>query len=732
MDNDVLPAAQLPWLDLNPSPGTPLGRHVTVLENDGQRAVFVGGTAIHIYDADDRAAEAAAVALLARARVASDVALGEAFGIHRNTVARREHRLEEIGMAGVVPAKPGPKGPHKVTPDVIEVVRDLSHLESGRLARAIEQRTGVLLSAQHVRSLRQQARATAVLPTLWSESAVAEVAEARGQETQPAEVPSAVVAPAQPTSATDEPPVVLPDQPRRARYLGAALYYPALEALGFLGVAVSCFRLASAAKFGVQAVMLTLFFLSIFSKTTLEAAKHLRRWDFGPLVGTERAPVVKTLRRKLGDLIKQGQSAAFGTLLARRWVEQGVIATAYLYVDGHIKAYTGKRKLSECWNPKRRMPLPGLLSYFVNDQQGRPLLFLTEEANASLAQAMPRIVAAIREVVGERRFTVIFDRGGFDGKLFAWLHHEGIDFITYQRGEPGLPVERFRRRECHFEGRRLRMWLAEDQVPIGRSGPWHRIVVRTKDGHQTPILTSLTHPAPAKVACLIFARWRQENFFKYSREHHGLDQMLGYAWAEADGARMVPNPERKRIERELKVKRQQFSRQKAEMGQMLLDEPRRSRTGHGIKAAQREAVSRVRAMEQEIKALQERRAELPKHVPLTEAGTREVMRLEQKAIIDRVKMTAYNAEEWLLELLVQHYPNPHDVRALLRSFAELAGEIRPFSTGVAITLDAPDVPLHRRVLRGLCADLNQFTTTFPGTDIPVTYEVAMHHSETAL
>jgi len=523
--------------------------------------------------------------------------------------------------------------------------------------------------------------------------------------------------------------VALPDQTRRGRYLGAALYYPALQALGLLEAAASCFRIPGAAKFGVRAVMLTLFFLSLFSKTTLEAAKHLRRWDFGPLVGTERAPVVKTLRRKLGALVKQGQAARFGVLLARRWVEQGVIATAYLYVDGHVKAYTGKRKLAECWNAQRRMPLPGLLSYFVNDQQGRPLLFLTEEANASLSQVMPKIVASIREVVGERRFTVIFDRGGFDGKLFSWLHQEEIDFITYQRGQPGLPVERFQRRECHFEGRRLRLWLAEDQVSVGQSGPWRRIVVRTKDDHQTPILTSLTRPATAKVACLIFARWRQENFFKYSREHHGLDQLLGYAWAEVDGARLVPNPERKQVERDLKAKRQELARQKAEIGQALLDEPRWSRTAHGLKIAQGGAVGHLRALEQDIARLRERRAELPAHIPLAEAGPREVLRLEQKAIIDRIKMTAYNAEEWLLELLVQHYPDPHDMRALLRSFAELAGELRTTPTEVVITLDAPDLPLHRRALHGLCTDLNQLGATYPGSGRPLRYQVAVHHSE---
>ena len=106
-----------------------------------------------------------------------------------------------------------------------------------------------------------------------------------------------------------------------------------------------------------------------------------------------------------------------------------------------------------------------------------------------------------------------------------------------------------------------------------------------------------------------------------------------------------------------------------------------------------------------------------------------MLRLEQKAIVDRIKITAYNAEEWLLDLLVRHYPNSHDVRALLRSFAELSGETRTTPQGIVVTLDPPDLPIHRRALRRLCADLNQITTTYPGTELPLTYEAAMHHSE---
>ena len=75
---------------------------------------------------------------------------------------------------------------------------------------------------------------------------------------------------------------------------------------------------------------------------------------------------------------------------------------------------------------------------------------------------MPGIVAAIREILGKGRFTVIFDRGGFDHRLFKWLDSERIGFVTYQRGRPDLPESSFARKETRFEGRRVRFDLAED------------------------------------------------------------------------------------------------------------------------------------------------------------------------------------------------------------------------------------------------------------------------------
>ena len=709
-----------------------------MLESEGQRAVFLGAVPVHVYDAGDRAAEAAGLVLLARAGVAPRTELAEVFHCHRNTVMRLERRLERGGMAAVVPAKRGPKGPHKATPAVLAVVA--ANADQGRrhVTQLIAEQTGVRLHPNHVSRLLRQVRSGPSRPELWGEEAamlpapedeptdhgIAPAVEDIGPEI--AGVPAGAEA-----LPAFEPPALVPEV-ARGRYMGTALYYPALQALGLVEAARKCFRLPNAERFGVRAVTLTLFVLALLSRTTVEAAKHLRRFEFGPVIGAGRAPAVKTLRRKLAELVQQNGAGRFQELLVKRWVEQAVVATAYLYVDSHMKMYSGKRKLAECWNTQRRRPLPGMLTHFVNDLQGRPLLFVTEEANVTLAKAMPRVVKAVRSVLGDRAFTVIFDRGGYDGKLFSWLKAETLDFITYEQGDPNLPQERFSRHETRFEGKKVRLWIAEDQVTVAGSGPWRRIVVRTKSGHQTPILTSLTDLPAAKVAVLMFARWRQENFFKYMGEHMGLGQLLGYAYQEADGSQLGPNPERQKMDRALKGKRQELAKLRSELGQAVLDEPRDShRTAHGLKVAQKGQVRQMRQREAEIATLLAQRSALPTHVPLREAGRREVMRLEQKAIIDRIKMTAYNAEEWLLERLAPHYHNPDDIRLLLRSFAELSGEIRSTTQGVVVTLDPPDTPIYRRALQGLCADLSQLGATFPGTALPVTYQVAVHHSEVA-
>ncbi len=331
-------------------PGQAIGRRLTLFDSEGRRAVFLGATAIHVYDGSDKEAEAVCIVTLSRAGLASDVDIAAGFGIHRNTVGRLVSRFERDGMAAVVPAKRGPKGPSKVTPEVMEIIAANADLPRRELRDLLRESTGVSLSLPYVHELASAYRARQLELDGVGAAAGAESSAGadHGEAAEPVDggddgdvvgdrdadvdLAGRGQISGDGRNAVDgglafDPPPTLPHGVD-GYYMGLALYYPALAAVGLVETARSLFGLARSQRFGVRAVTVTLFFMTILSRTTLEAAKHLRRAEFGAVVGSGRAPCVKTLRRKLAELVAQNQAGELGVRLARRWVDTGVVASA--------------------------------------------------------------------------------------------------------------------------------------------------------------------------------------------------------------------------------------------------------------------------------------------------------------------------------------------------------------------------------------------------------------------
>ena len=719
--------------------------------------MFVGSVALFEWAEDDRATRRLVVAQVVNAKLATRVEVARVFGLHVNTVSRIAQQVASEGVAASVRHKRGPRGPFKVTPAVVaELRRAIDERLTERAAqRRLEQRLEIKLSQPQVhRVMSRLKQERAVQPALegWSvsadEDARAPVAvavaepESAGLEAQQALEPSAAVAAL----------TLAPGQSISSRYLGLTLFYPALQVVGLLELAAQAYQLAGTLRVGVQQVFTELFCLALLQEPSVERVKHLLRSDLGGVMGHSKAACVKTLRRKLDEFSQQRQAARLGTLLARHWVEVGLLQTNYLYVDGHVKDYNGTRLVPEVWNSHRRMPLPGIVQYFVNDVGGRPLLVVTEEVRGNLAKSLPKVIAEVRKVLGDQRFTVIFDRGGYDGQLFTWLVEQGLDFITYQRGEVHLDDDRFARREVRWDGQRVRFSIAEDSVMVGDSGPWRRIVIRTP-GHQRPILTSLDPKvvAAARVGALMLRRWRQENFFKYARAHLGLDVLTTYA-AETAADREVPNPAVKAATAELKGLRITAQKLRAALGRAVVldtdastgigdqhteaaqqptppgDQPssKTRRTPRVAPTTRAALISQLQALEVQMEQTRSQLRNLPTQVALSSLGPLpQEPQLERKLIMDVIKIAAYNAQSWLADRLASHYANTNDLHDLLRSFAYLSGTlIRQADGGLRVCLQPPDLPLHRRALAGLCADLNLTQPVFPGTDSRLQYEIA--------
>jgi hypothetical protein len=105
------------------------------------------------------------------------------------------------------------------------------------------------------------------------------------------------------------------------------------------------------------------------------------------------------------------------------------------------------------------------------------------------------------------------------------------------------------------------------------------------DGHQTSIVTTNKKLAIAGVASSMFARWSQENFFRYMRQDYAFDKITQYSIDELDKDMLVVNPEYNRIDYKIKKTREKLGRRKAKFYELdhknPLEEKLKKKTKNG-------------------------------------------------------------------------------------------------------------------------------------------------------
>jgi len=221
-----------------------------------------------------------------------------------------------------------------------------------------------------------------------------------------------------------------------------------------------------------------------------------------------------TVRRKLSRLALWGRAVAFGRAPATRRVQRVGAAVGFLYVDGHVRVYHGQERIPKAHVARMHFPMPATTDYWVNDAAGDPLFIVTADANAGMVKMLPKLMDEVRSLVGERRITVVFDRGGWSPKRFARLIAAGFDILTYRKGKSRkVPLRRFQKYKAIIDGREAEYTLADQQTWLLKRKLCLRQVTRLcENGHQTQIITSRRDLSAIEVAFRMFGRWRQENF----------------------------------------------------------------------------------------------------------------------------------------------------------------------------------------------------------------------------
>jgi transposase len=737
----------------------------TLRREGDQRVVVVAGLPVHHYCAHDPVAEAYAMVFLVESGFARQTEVARAFTRSVRTVRRHQERYAQGGMAALGRGDGWRRGHRRISGKRLRTVEMLK--SQGLSNRRIAQRLGV--SEKAIRKLvgpsppaEQLALAATLAAAPPRPKARKSSDESSDEETVvPGRTPSSCPVAGDPQGASQdadddgEPVPMSLDRDASNRVLDRLLAYlgllddaapqfrdgsqvpgagvlvalPLLVQSGLFRVSRKLYGEIGPAFYGLRTTLLTLLLMALLRIQRPEQLKERDPAALGRLLGLDRAPEVKTLRRKLTRLAAQQRAEQLGVELARVRVEQRGQLMGFLYVDGHVRAYHGKRSVSRAYVARRHLAMPATCDYWVNDRSGDPLLVITGEVNAALTQALPRVLREVRGVVGDRRVTIVFDRGGWSPKLFRTLLKDGFDPLTYRKGRcRRIHERRFVRRRAHLDGRWVTYCLHDQAVRFLQGKLRLRQVTRLcDDGHQTQVITSRWDLRDIEVAYRMFDRWRQENFFKYMREEFLLDALVDYRIEPEDPTRTLPNPERRALDQEIHAARAEVARLEQQYGAAAADNAEQRRpTMRGFKIAHGKLGKKLRAARARVANLLDRRHEVPKRVEVRDLSDGAVVKLatERKHLTNLLKMVAYQAESDLLALLRPHYARAdQEGRTLLHELFAAAGDIRVSDSELHITLAPLSSPHRTRAVEALCDLLDQTATTFPGTRLRVRFAV---------
>lgn len=726
----------------------------TLRREGEQRIIVVSGVAAYRYLSGDKIGEAYAMVYLVESGYATQSEVARVYGCSERTVRRNQRRYEEGGMAAL-DSRGGWQPGRRRIPLKRRLKIEKLHAD-GLGNRAIARQLGVTENA--IRKQVGPSTGGYVQLPLPLPITVNTAHQTPGESTSPEK--EKIIAPetavAEQENAMEIPVAQSLDSDPRNRVVdrslarfgrlndaapmfsdaegvtgaGVLLALPSLVQCGVFRIAAKLYRDIGPAFYGLRTTFLTLLFMALWRIKRPEGLKERDPVSLGLILGLDRAPEVKTVRRKLTRLAARHKAEEFGQELAQIRIEQRSSMMGFLYVDGHVRAYHGKHDIPKTHVARMRIAMSATSDYWVGDASGDPLFVVTAEANASMTQMLPPILQQVRKLVKDRRVTVVFDRGGWKLELFKQIVDDlKFDILTYRKGKSEqIDAGLFCKHEAVIDGRQIEYLLHDQKVSFLDGTLQLRQVTRlNSDTHQTQIVTSRFNLAAAEVAFRMFERWRQENYFKYMRDEFALDALADYQIEPGDPTRTVPNPARREVAREIKAARQEIKTLEQSLGVMLIQAKEKNLPGvSSLASAYADTESKRKAARDKIDALKQEQKQTPLRVEIHEVTPRAVIRLatERKHLTNVIKMIAYQSESDLLSLLIPHYHRAaNEGRTLIHEILSARADLHVAGNELQVTLHPLSSPHRTEVVAKICQNLTDSQTIFPGSKLRLRFNI---------
>jgi hypothetical protein len=388
-----------------------------------------------------------------------------------------------------------------------------------------------------------------------------------------------------------------------------------------------------------------------------------------------------------------------------------------------------------------RISLPAVLDYWLNDEQGDPVLAVPGVPKKGMMKLVPGLIEELRNQGESRPITVIFDREGWSPEMFARLDAmPDVFFVSYRKGGwrkklPKLPAGDFTPHKGEIDGETVERELADKSIHLdyGRRGRRKRLQLRQisrrkENGDQTHIVSNDRSSGALLLAHHMFSRWGQENFFKYMGDETDFDGLWTYSMEDGDGDRKVFNPERSKLATKMNKIRERLQDLTRKYGERALENQERHRpTMRGFKIANGALSQEIRQVTEKLDRMKQRYDSIPAMIPISETLKGDKLRqirVETRRLIHCFRIAAFRAESALRELLRPHYRRwRQDGRTIIQSMLQSSGDLEVQAGTLRVILAPQSAPHRSRALGLLCEELNALGTRFPGSDLLLKFSV---------
>ena len=523
---------------------------------------------------------------------------------------------------------------------------------------------------------------------------------------------------------------------------GVLFLLPALLAQGLLKTK-EVYTWPSKFYYSLESIVLTLAFMALLRIKNPEQLKQCKPGELGRIIGLDRIPEVRCLRRKIDLLTRQHQATHLNTILVDSWYHGDSSQDAeFLYIDGHVRIYYGsKANLPVKYVSRQKLCLSATTEYWVNDAQGMPVMMVMGELTEKLQtviehQIIPQLQQTTllsRQPTDENKpvCTFIFDREAYEPAFFRRLWEKyKIAIITYRKNvKDKWPVECFKSVAVSVLQQIVNMQLCEHGTHLG--GYWFREVRRQgKTGHQTSIVT--THPTlelPV-IAGRMFGRWSQENFFRYLIEDYDFDKMVSFGIEPVDPEKEIVNPQYRMLTHQIKKLREKIQRLKARffpLIELAIDQPLDDLPA--ITNKQMEYKEQIDCLEKQEEELIHQRSKIKPRLKVCQMPLQErynKLKTESKLLMNVIKMICYRAESSVAQWIAPYLAKAENekrmlIKQIIRSCADLTPDYE--NKTLTVTLHSLSAPRYNHAAAELTKILNQTETIFPGTDLKIIYEI---------